>query len=271
MAKMYYNEIEAAEKLHISRAELSRMVGEGKLRDFPDGPRKMFKVEDIDKLAPTPADSGEVMLTPADTADAVKLSDADKPAAPTKEDTVITSEGISIFDDEDLEVESADPMAKTAISASVQDQVAIEGVGSGSGLLDLTRESDDTSLGEVLEKIEVGSGLSNEQAEREVSPALSATVEGPMVMEAPAVVEQIDATSGLFAGVAVGTAVIVLVLGVVMVSTLFPSVPPFVQALADNMGMYLVAMIVLTIAFGVGGYLMGKSAADRAAALQRTM
>jgi PAS domain S-box-containing protein len=74
---------------------------------------------------------------------------APEPKTPGKEDTVITAEGISIFDDEDLEIEAADPMAKTQIAPSLDDQVAIEGVGSGSGLLDLTRESDEIGRAHV--------------------------------------------------------------------------------------------------------------------------
>ena len=35
---------------------------------------------------------------------------------------------------------AADPMAQTAISSGVPDQVVLEGTGSGSGLLDLTRD-----------------------------------------------------------------------------------------------------------------------------------
>ena len=45
-------------------------------------------------------------------------------------------------------------MAQTSIGSGIQDQINLEGVGSGSGLLDLTRESDDTSLGaELLDEI----------------------------------------------------------------------------------------------------------------------
>src|SRR5262249_7041450 len=55
------------------------------------------------------------------------------------------------------EAEAADPSAQTNISSGVSDQVNLEGIGSGSGLLDLTRESDDTSLGaELLDEIGPG-------------------------------------------------------------------------------------------------------------------
>jgi hypothetical protein len=76
-------------------------------------------------------------------------------AGKEKDDTVVSSVGVSVFDEEDLD-EDADPAAKTAMSAT-SGGTGLEGVGSGSGLLDLTRESDDTSLGaELLDEIYPG-------------------------------------------------------------------------------------------------------------------
>ncbi len=93
--------------------------------------------------------------------DMVSLDDADSQsdqttAGKSKEDTVVSSVGVSVFDEEDLD-ESADPMAKTVMSGT-SSGTGLEGVGSGgSGLLDLTRESDDTSLGaELLDEIYPG-------------------------------------------------------------------------------------------------------------------
>ena len=54
--------------------------------------------------------------------------------------------GITIFEDD--ESDDADPAAQTNIGKSgSSDQVNLEGIGSGSGLLDLTQEADDTSFG----------------------------------------------------------------------------------------------------------------------------
>jgi hypothetical protein len=59
---------------------------------------------------------------------------------------------VSVFDDDEVE-QDADPLAQTVISGGTE-ALGIEGVASGSGLLDLTRESDDTSLGaELLDEI----------------------------------------------------------------------------------------------------------------------
>ena len=62
--------------------------------------------------------------------------------------------GVSVF--ETGEVEPSDPLAQTKVTGGSLDdeELSLESVGSGSGLLDLTRESDDTSLGaELLDEI----------------------------------------------------------------------------------------------------------------------
>jgi hypothetical protein len=70
----------------------------------------------------------------------------DDTAGPVKQEAKPKGGGISVFEDDELEID-ADPMGETQISSSVDE---LEAVGSGSGLLDLTQESDDTSLGPAL-------------------------------------------------------------------------------------------------------------------------
>jgi len=90
-------------------------------------------------------------------ADAVSLDDtATAGEDDEKEGTVVSSIGISVFDDDEVEVE-ADPLAQTIVSEGGE-ALGVDPAGSGSGLLDLTRESDDTSLGaELLDEIYPGS------------------------------------------------------------------------------------------------------------------
>ena len=79
---------------------------------------------------------------------------AEAPPAPAGQ-AASGGSGVSVFDAE--EVDHADPAAQTMMTdavASQGDELALESVGSGSGLLDLTREADDTSLGaELLDEI----------------------------------------------------------------------------------------------------------------------
>ncbi len=65
----------------------------------------------------------------------------------SKGDTVVPSVGVNVFDDDDLD-EQVDPLAQTAVTDVAG--LGMEGIGSGSGILDLTNESDDTSLGKDL-------------------------------------------------------------------------------------------------------------------------
>ena len=273
MAKMYYTEEEVAEKLGIGAEEIQKLVEQAKLRVYADGAKRMYKADEVDAMVPTAAgESGEIELTPADSAaqDVVTLSDADKPPAPAgKEDTVITTEGISIFDDEDLEIEAADPMAKTSVAPTAEDEVSVEGVGSGSGLLDLTREPDDTSLGAVLEDISVESAVGSSAAVEAVIDVPGAEEPEFAGAEAPTVVEVIDASAGAFSGAVFGACLVMLVMGAVALAAMLRATPKYMGTLQQNLPAFLGAAGVVVIMLAVGGYFIGKSAAERAAAMQR--
>lgn len=264
--KMYYTEEEAAHRLGISQAELSTHVRDGKLRVFPDGMKKMFRVDQVDELA----GGSEVPLSGE--GDAVSLSEAEVHELKPKEDSVISSEGISIFDAEDLEIGSADPMAKTQITASIEDQINLEGVGSGSGLLDLTRESDDTSLGaEVLDNIEiegVGSAPGAQVVGASGSMAGPVAIESVMVM--PTYVEEIDSSSGLYGGIIVGATVVAVLLGVAAMSSFSSTPPSYLASIKANISIVL-AVSVLIVVLGAGlGWLAGKASTAQAQALKQT-
>ncbi len=262
--KMYYNEEEAAAKLGISVDELKQWVSEGKLRAFRDGARNMYQVDQVDPLAKSAGgDTGEIELAPLDTSagDMASLSDVDEAAPAGKEDTVITAEGISIFDDEDLEIEAADPMAKTQIAQSLEEQISMEGVGSGSGLLDLTRESDDTSLGGVLDQIDIEGGGAQEIGDviAEPEPYMPSAPE-PM-MEQPVIMETPDSGAGFFGGLAIGAAIVTLVMAAVTVSVVLDVQPNFVQKLSENLLGVVGGGAAVCVIVGVVGLLVGKSTA----------
>lgn len=186
MAKMFYSGAEAAEKLGRSEEELKSLVREGKLREFRDAGSVNYKVDDVDALIPSFAldgsvggstsggsaasasASGDILLEPIEDSsiefpsagsDIIDLAESDAAgtasgttaAHKAKEDTVVPSVGVNVFDDDELD-DQVDPLAQTAVTDVAG--LGIEGIGSGSGILDLTRESDDTSLGkELLEEI----------------------------------------------------------------------------------------------------------------------
>ncbi len=170
MAKMFYTVEEAAAKLGTTVDAIGGLVKSGKLREFRDGSTVRYKVEDVDGLAPGSSDDSAIVLEPAEDSgvvlaasgsDVLSLAEveSDDPAEDTRTtqkkdprgDTAVSSVGVSVFDDDELD-EVVDPLAQTAVSDVAG--LGLDGVGSGSGILDLTRESDDTSLGaELLDEI----------------------------------------------------------------------------------------------------------------------
>ncbi len=269
MGKMYYTEEEAAGRLGVGAEQLSTYVRDAKLRVFQDGPKRMFRVDEVDALAGE-GEEGEVELAPVEE-DAVSLAEAEITVEQPKEDTVITAEGISIFDDEDLEIEAADPMAKTQIAPSIEDQISLEGVGSGSGLLDLTRESDDTSLGaEVLDHIDLEGEAAAPAAASSVASVAGVVPEGiEIVGGVPSFVEAIDASAGLFGGIIIGCAIVAALLGAVALSGFGPAPPGYVVALKGNLLLVLVMAVVVVIVGAVLGWVFGRASAARQAAMRK--
>ncbi len=187
MAKMFYTAAEAAERLGKTEDEIKELVRAGTLREFRDAGSVSYKVEEVDELLGgdslidlgSASASGEVVLEPAEDS-GIELSPADDDilsleevdsadtsggttsiggkedtASRAKSDSVVPSVGINVFDDDELD-ESVDPLAQTAVT-DLGGLGGLDGVGSGSGILDLTKESDDTSLGaELLEEIYSG-------------------------------------------------------------------------------------------------------------------
>jgi hypothetical protein len=266
--KMYYSEAEAAGKLGVTPEQLATQVREGKLRVFQSGGQKMYKADEVDALA----GGGEEEIELAPAGDAVDLSKAAAPSSkpPGKEDTVITAAGISIFDDEELEIEPADPMAKTQIAPSLEEQISTEGVGSGSGLLDLTRESDDTSLGaEVLDHIDVEGGMGSSIAAAAAEEAPEAARPATIVVAAEAAPETVDAASGLFGGLVVACAVVAVAMGTVVAAAAQGLMPSYVQAMKDSLSLVLIAVVFLLAVGAVAGWMVGKGAAARQTAMRK--
>jgi excisionase family DNA binding protein len=167
MAKMFYTLEEAAQKLGVAADKIKEMAASGELQQFRDRNTLMFKRDQIDKLSGGDengdSDSGSpIPLVPSDDTDAISLADTNmtsKAGLTSTGSGTGAGSGMSVFGPD--EVEPVDPLAQTAVTLPADDtaqgDLSLESVGSGSGLLDLTRESDDTSLGaELLDEIYPG-------------------------------------------------------------------------------------------------------------------
>ena len=305
--KPFYSLEEVCAKLGKTADEVKGLVRGGTLREFRDAGKVFFKADDIDKLArgvgvPPPQaaseDTGEILLEPVgDTGtpdskgdeDLSSLSDSSggtsiiglEPLAEEeekKEDTAITARGVGVFDEDEVEMDT-DPMAKTTITTgATDDQVSLEGAGSGSGLLDLAREADDTALGaDLLDEIypgEEGAAATAEEAppakakKAPVEEAAPAEEEAPLaepeVLEAPPLPAPTmagDTAEGLFSGLLVGAVVLMALASTVMAGVVQGYLPDYARFLGDGSKFYffLVGAVLTPVIALLIGWFVGKA------------
>ena len=198
-----------------------------------------------------------------------------------KGDTVITASGIGVFDQDELEID-ADPMAKTQItSGAVEDQISLEGAGSGSGLLDLAREADDTALGaDLLDEIYPGEEVSAAPpaAQKPTAPpapraAAADTATEPAPIEEPAgeaiapvvIVSTGDPGEGMMTGLLVA-AMLLIALGTTITGGLVQGfMPEFARQIASGTNFWIFLGSAVGVAgIGVGtGWFLGRSLGGR--------
>jgi len=146
MAKLFYTLEEAAGKLKKSPEDVQKLVENGQLQEFRDRDKVMLKVDQVDLLA---GGGGEDDVIPlAESGELGSISLASDSGSGMNLESPKEQTGISIFDAD--QTEEADPSAVTQITERAPSELSLETVGSGSGLMDLTREADDTSLGQDL-------------------------------------------------------------------------------------------------------------------------
>ncbi len=282
----YYTLENVQEKLSLNEERVKQLVQTGQLREFRDAGKVVYQAEEVDNLA-SKQDTGEISLEPVEEEDAgssapgltgsdvISLEEVDDleskggTRAGAKDDTVITSVGISVFDDEELaSAAAADPMAKTQISKqSDEPEIPLESVGSsGSGLLDLTRESDDTSLGaELLDEIypEEEETISEEPVAAESPEGTAGGAFAPQPV-APAVVPlapaAMDPLSPAFTGLAVVSVVLLGLVGVISAAVIQGVWPSFLDLLYHNSLFFLIGAVVLAALGLLIGWMVGRQA-----------
>jgi len=160
-----------------------------------------------------------------------------------------------------------DDSAETRVADAVDEELSLEAVGSGSGLLDLTRESDDTSLGaELLDEVwegeesgEFGATASGLFESSEPEHAEPVAADAPMGL-AVAYAEVYDGKwSGAGVGFLVG-AVISLVAVSVMLLTSIRGVSPKLGAMVtDDLMIWGGGFAAFAIIAGLIGMFIGKA------------
>jgi len=270
MAKMFYTIEEASQKLGKSEDEVRELASSGQLQEFRDRDRLMFKVEQVDLLAGGgDEDTDDFSLELEDTSggSALELSGTGMPMTDTG------ASGVSIFETDHGGEESNEPAAAMSgtgddLSAdSYGDDLQLEAVGSGSGLLDLTRESDDTSLGaELLEEVYSGedqieipanaSGLfdaaPSDMGEEMAQPSGVAAI--------PMVVEAYDGSgSGLGVGMMIGALAALVCVALVVVVAVTGGTPELALTFGSNLMMYGGIILGATLVFGALGFVIGRA------------
>lgn len=291
MAKQFYTLEEVCDLLGRDADTVKKMVRDGALREFRDQGKVYFKAEDVNKArggagARGSGDTGEIKLEPVEEelpslsesgsggTSIIGLEALGEPRGRNKQKedtTVVPATGVGVFEDDEVEID-ADPMAKTQITTGASDAVSLEGTGSGSGLLDLTREADDTSLGaELLDEIYPGE---EEQAEaapraavapmpREEEPALE-EAEGGEALE-PVYVQVGDPLEGLFDGLLIGALLVLVLAGTVVSGLLQGSFPSYARMFSDSFLIFIGGVLLVVLLTTLVGWLIGRSASTRRA------
>lgn len=282
MAKPFYSIEEVCARLGKSEDAVKGLVRQGSLREFRDAGKVFFKAEDVDRLA-----GGKHAVSDADDA-LPSLSDVAKGGTsviglePLDDETARAPDprpaarapSAGVFEEDEVEID-ADPMAKTQITAAASDdQLRLEGTGSGSGLLDLTREADDTSLGaELLDEIYPGEEeqarpaaqppsrraapvAEPEPVAEEAESSLAGAESGAVLM--PVVVSTADPLEGLFSGLAVGSVALLVLGGSVVAAGLQGFLPGYAAYLANNFLILLGAAVLLPVVTMLVGWLIGR-------------
>jgi hypothetical protein len=330
MAKMFYTLDEAKAALGKSEDEIKQYSKEGRLREFRDGQRLMFKADQVEQLRTELTTGGTAAdLGPSDSASGVNLADNAPPSgsgmvslADTdfgksaagigegKEDTHLSEDlglsgsiggipsptakstgsgvgspttgskaGITVFDVDDAH--RADPSAQTATgSGSGIHEPPLEGVGSGSGLLDLARDRDDTSLGaEVLDEISPAGGggggrrpspVSSGDSAVDLEAAFEPQGRGGITrstLAAPVYVEVPDPMATAFGALALFGAIIVVFGMYVMVNAVLGVHPDMIKDLSGGPNskgtLYMIGAVVGAVIFFAIGWFFGKATPNR--------
>jgi hypothetical protein len=323
MAKMFYTMEETKSALAKSEEDIKQLAREGRLREFRDGARLMFKADQVEQIKAELAGGAEILGLGTDDEAPITLVDEPKsatgsapgiaepppakaPREPESPDIGLSGSlsaaakapsatgsgtglgnlagsgsgsgissggaargGITIFDVD--ESQKVDPSAQTAISKSIQEQVSLESVGSGSGLLDLTRESDDTSLGAVFDELTPGAAARRPAPSTTVSametqagsdigmPAIDRTSRSG-ISGAVIYVEEADAVGAALGAASLVAALVVCFGAFVLGAVLLGYRPDILNDLQweKNLKLYLLGAVAATALVFLVGFFLGR-------------
>jgi hypothetical protein len=309
MAGMFYSLQEVAAKLNRTEEEVKEIIKQGRLREFRDGPNLLFKVDEVEALM----SDTSIAASKRTSAKAEQATDEDeislapeRSGGPAKEDesagadtVAMTGKGIDVLGETDGDYKLADDtLGETKIvpdeglagdtlgetkAASggasleeIEEDVNLDTFGSGSGLLDLSLQADDTSLGGILDEIYTPGGEEGKGGEGVAeASAVEVAAEAEQLMpdeglaeseagpEAPAIVQAyaepapdvISNALGLMLFLPLLAIVYTAIVAVAGFNNMMPAVLTAIQKLIWYIviGAVLAAGLIIGVAFMLGG------------------
>lgn len=268
MAKLFYSLEEAADRLGKSPDQVREMAASGQLQEFRDRDRLMFKREQVDLIAGGgPEESGMIPL--ADDNEAMGLASSGTGSAiGLAGDSAKEQTGISIFDAESTD--DADPSAVTRVTNAPGVGLMDPGKSGTGGMLDLTRESEDTGLGAgLLQDVYGGETVAQQTAAEPAlggdGPLFEAPTSGGYEMAAAAPVAMIAAEpydgagSGLVGGLAIGITISAAIAAFVVISGITSTAGGGLVATMAGLFMPLIGIMAgVTVVAAVLGWVLGR-------------
>ena len=259
MSKMFLTMEEAAEEIGKSVDDVKKMIEEGKLQEFKQNDEIMIKSDQLALLT----DEGEVNLDDSMSdamsledsfSDIIELDDASSSGSAIGLADSNEATGISAFDT---------ALAQDPPSAAMgDDELSLDdNLESGSQMLDLTRESDDSMVGaelmtqsfeddEMLDLPSSASGIFNRMDDDGGAQSVAAAL-GNSPMSVPVVVEEYDGASS---GMALG-GMIAAALAFVVVAIMATGGTGIASWFNSTMGLgipLIVLVVLLAVGFVVG-------------------
>jgi excisionase family DNA binding protein len=162
-----------------------------------------------------------------------------------------------------------DDSAETRVADALDEELSLEAVGSGSGLLDLTNESDDTSLGaellgEAWEGDESGEFNANATglfgAPEETETTSQVAPDAPMGLPVAMVVHAYDGKwSGAGVGLLLGAMVALLAVSVMLVTSIMGVSPKLATMVTGDFMVWGGGFLGFAIVAGLVGMFIGKA------------
>jgi hypothetical protein len=262
MSKMFLTMEEAAEQIGKSVDDVKKMIAEGKLQEFKQNDEVMVKSDQLALVV----EGGEVNLDDSVMGDAMSLEDSFSDIIEL-DDASSSGSAIGLADSNEATGISAFDTALAqeppAAAAGSDDEFNLDSLESGSQMLDLTRESDDSMVGaelmtqsfedeEMLDLPSSASGIFNRMDEDGGAQSVAAAL-GNSPMTVPMVVEEYDGASS---GMALG-GMIAAALAFIVIAIMATGGSGIASWFNSTMGLGI-PLIVLVVLLGVG-FVVGRA------------